>query len=76
MRKLLFILITLVALAGCDGGGGGSGFAALGGGGGGGNGGETPTGVVTVIPEPATVAILGLGLAGLATGLLIRKKKK
>ena len=75
MKKLLFLLILLVALVGCDGGSS-SGFASLGSGSGGNGGSEVPMGVTTVIPEPGTAAILSLGLAGLATGLFIRKKKK
>ncbi|MFC1592682.1 PEP-CTERM sorting domain-containing protein [Candidatus Omnitrophota bacterium] len=72
MRKLLAILSIVFLIAGCKGGGGGG--SSLGGSySSGGSSGSSPT--ENHQPEPATLALFGIGLGGLALAKLKRKKK-
>ncbi|MFH1413953.1 MAG: PEP-CTERM sorting domain-containing protein [Candidatus Omnitrophota bacterium] len=76
MRKAVFILLGMILIAGCSGSGGGgssvSGFSSSSS-----SYGATTTGASgapLVNPEPTTLALLGIGLAGLAAAKFRKKR--
>ncbi|OGX15246.1 MAG: hypothetical protein A2166_00475 [Omnitrophica WOR_2 bacterium RBG_13_41_10] len=74
--KLIIILTILFLLAGCSGGSSGLGLF---GGSSGNDSGGSSTGDTNISlvhqPEPSSLALLGVGLAGLAVAVLRKRKK-
>lgn len=84
MRKFFASLITAMLIAGCKGGAGDSGLGSLFGSGSSGSSGSSfssgagSSGLgadLVINPEPSSLALLGVGLAGLAMAKLRKRKK-
>ncbi len=72
MRNLFMVSVALMLIWGCKGGGGSDSVSFYGSNSGGGGGGDLPPGAHT--PEPMTIGLFGMGLAGLFAAAKRKKR--